>query len=143
MLLVRSTSLFLALDRLRSSSSGYISGAVLERFRDHPDVSNAEITAIVRNPRKAEKFKEFGINAFVGSFSDAKLVEDLTAAADVVVDIVGRIILSRFHGNLRRLYFRRMQTILTALKVCFAASKEGFKRQENLRSSSILSVFHA
>ncbi|EKM80125.1 hypothetical protein AGABI1DRAFT_57587 [Agaricus bisporus var. burnettii JB137-S8] len=67
-------------------ATGYIGSSVLERFLDHPDASNFEFTALVRDPRKAEKFKQFGINATVGSFDDAQLVEDLTAAADVVVD---------------------------------------------------------
>lgn len=61
---------------------------MLERFHDHPNASTFEITTIVRNPQKAEKFKEFGINAAVGSFEDVKLLQDLTAAADVVVDAV-------------------------------------------------------
>ncbi|KAF9449168.1 NAD(P)-binding protein [Macrolepiota fuliginosa MF-IS2] len=69
-----------------TGATGYIGGSVLERLQSHPDTSSFEITAIVRSAQKAEGFKKFGVNAVVGSFSDAQLLEDLTAAADVVVD---------------------------------------------------------
>ncbi|KAF9443686.1 NAD(P)-binding protein [Macrolepiota fuliginosa MF-IS2] len=71
-----------------TGATGYIGGSVLERLQNHPDASNFEITAIVRSAQKAEGFKKFGINAVVGSFNDAKLLEDLTAAADIVFDTV-------------------------------------------------------
>ncbi|KAF7775995.1 hypothetical protein Agabi119p4_4388 [Agaricus bisporus var. burnettii] len=70
-------------------ATGYVGSSVLERFLDHPEANNFEFTALVRDPRKAEKLKQFGVNAVVGSFDDAKLVEDLTAAADIVVDMGG------------------------------------------------------
>lgn len=68
--------------------TGYIGGSVLERLLDHPDAHSFEITALIRSPEKAEKFKEFGVNSVVGSFNDTQLIEDLTAAADVVFDTV-------------------------------------------------------
>ncbi|KAF9453418.1 NAD(P)-binding protein [Macrolepiota fuliginosa MF-IS2] len=68
--------------------TGYVGGFVLERLQNHPDASNFEITAMVRSAQKAEEFKKSGVNAVVGSFSDAKLLEDLTAAADIVIDVV-------------------------------------------------------
>jgi len=71
-----------------TGATGYIGGSVVDRLLKHSDASTFEITAIVRNPEKAEKFKGFGVNAVVGSFSDAQLLEDLTAAADIVIDTV-------------------------------------------------------
>jgi len=71
-----------------TGATGYIGGSVLERLLDHPDAHNFEITTLVRSHEKAEGFKKFGINTVVGSFSDTQLLEDLTAAADVVIDTV-------------------------------------------------------
>jgi len=69
-----------------TGATGYIGGSVLEHLQNHPDAGNFEITAIVRSAQKVEGFKKLGVNAVVGSFSDAKLLEDLTAAADIVID---------------------------------------------------------
>lgn len=71
-----------------TGATGYIGSSVLERLQSHPDADKFEITALIRSPQKAEGFKEYGVNTVVGSFSDTKLLEDLTAAADVVVDTV-------------------------------------------------------
>jgi len=71
-----------------TGATGYIGGSVLERLLDLPDAHTFEITVLIRSPEKAEKFKKFGVNSVVGSFNDAKLLEDLTAAADVVFDTV-------------------------------------------------------
>jgi len=71
-----------------TGATGYIGGSVLERLLDHPDARNFEITALIRSAEKAEQFKKFGVNAVVGSFNDVQLLEDLTAAADVVFDTV-------------------------------------------------------
>lgn len=75
---------------IRCFNQGYIGSSVLERLQNYTDASTFEITAIVRSPQKAEKFRQFGVNAVVGSFDDADLLEDLTAAADVVFDTVRR-----------------------------------------------------
>lgn len=71
-----------------TSSQGYIGGAVLEQFLDHPDTATFEFTVLVRSPEKAEKFKTLGINAVVGSLSDLTLVEKLASEADVVIATV-------------------------------------------------------
>jgi len=71
-----------------TGATGYIGGSVLERLLDHPDADTFEITVLVRSPEKAENFKKFGVNPVVGSFNDTQLLEDLTAAADVVFDTV-------------------------------------------------------
>ncbi|KAJ3566140.1 hypothetical protein NP233_g7179 [Leucocoprinus birnbaumii] len=71
-----------------TGATGYIGASVLERLQNHPDAKNFEITALIRSQQKAEGFKKFGINAVVGSFNDAKLLEDLTADADIVFDTV-------------------------------------------------------
>ena len=77
--------------RLTKLPEGYIGSSVLERLQSHPDADKFEITALIRSPQKADKFKEYGVNTVVGSFSDAKLLEDLTAAADIVVDTASEI----------------------------------------------------
>lgn len=71
-----------------TGATGYIGGSVLDRLLRHKDANNFEITAIIRNAQKAEGFKQYGVNTVVGSFSDVQLLEDLTAAADVVFDTV-------------------------------------------------------
>jgi hypothetical protein len=58
---------------------------VLLRFLKHPDASSFNITVLVRSAEKAEKLKAFGVNPVLGSHSDAPLVEELTAQADVVI----------------------------------------------------------
>ena len=45
-------------------------------------------------PDKAEKLKAFRVHPVIGSHSDAPLVEELTAQADVVIAIVCTIPLS-------------------------------------------------
>ncbi|KXN91707.1 hypothetical protein AN958_12559 [Leucoagaricus sp. SymC.cos] len=80
---------------LITGATGYIGGSVLERLLNHPNASSFEITALIRSQPKAGKFKEFGVNAVVGSFTDAKLLEDLTAAADIVIDTVGPLVSNR------------------------------------------------
>jgi len=81
--------------RLTKLPEGYIGSSVLERLQNHPDAEKFEITALIRSPQKADKFKEYGVNTVVGSFSDAKLLEDLTAAADIVVDTASEICVTR------------------------------------------------
>ena len=67
---------------------------MLSRFLKHPDSSSFDITVLVRSPDKAEKLKAFGVHPVVGSHSDAPLVEELTAQADVVIATVRTIPLS-------------------------------------------------
>ncbi|KAF7348993.1 hypothetical protein MVEN_01420300 [Mycena venus] len=64
---------------------GYIGGSVLARFLLHPKADTFQFTVLVRDPKKAEKFKDLGVNAVVGSHSDAPLVEKLASEADVVI----------------------------------------------------------
>jgi len=78
-------------EKLTKLPKGYIGSSVLERLQSHPDADKFEITALIRSPQKADKFKDYGVTTVVGSFSDAKLLEDLTAAADVVVDTASEI----------------------------------------------------
>jgi D-arabinose 1-dehydrogenase-like Zn-dependent alcohol dehydrogenase len=51
-------------------------------------ISNWNITAIVRKEEKAQKLKQLGVNAVVGSHNDASLVEKLAAEADIVITAV-------------------------------------------------------
>ncbi|KAJ7484160.1 hypothetical protein FB451DRAFT_1231665 [Mycena latifolia] len=68
-----------------SGATGYIGGAVLARFLQHPDASNFEFTLLVRDPRKAESFRGLGFIAIVGSLSDDELLERLASEADVII----------------------------------------------------------
>ncbi|KAJ6571112.1 hypothetical protein B0H19DRAFT_1255111 [Mycena capillaripes] len=65
--------------------TGYVGGTVLTRFLAHPHADTFQFTVLVRDPKKAEKFRDLGIKAVVGSHSDAKLVEKLASEADVVI----------------------------------------------------------
>ncbi|KAF7336223.1 hypothetical protein MVEN_02170100 [Mycena venus] len=68
-----------------TGATGYIGGSVLTRFLEHPHAGTFQFTVLVRDPKKAEKFKELGVNAVVGSHTDAALVEKLASEADVVI----------------------------------------------------------
>ncbi|KAJ7786956.1 NAD(P)-binding protein [Mycena olivaceomarginata] len=70
---------------LLTGATGYIGGSVLARFLAHPHADMFQFTVLVRDPNKAEKFKELGVNAVVGSHTDAALVEKLASEADVVI----------------------------------------------------------
>ena len=72
-----------------TSSLGYVGSSVLSVFLDHPDRTNLNITALVRNADKAEKLtKDFGINVVVGDHTDATLLEKLTSETDYFVGVV-------------------------------------------------------
>jgi uncharacterized protein YbjT (DUF2867 family) len=68
--------------------AGYIGGTVLARFLAHPRADTFQFTVLVRDPKKAEKFKDLGVKAVVGSHKDAQLVEKLASEADVVIATV-------------------------------------------------------
>lgn len=72
---------------LLTGATGYAGGSVLERLIHHPDAGNFDITILVRSSEKAKKFSEFGLNTVVGSFCDGKLLEELTAASDIVFNV--------------------------------------------------------
>lgn len=79
---------------------GYIGGAVLERLLNHPDFARFQITAVVRSAEKAEKLNKLGVDVVVGSHSDADIVTDLAAKADVVFSIVSTLFSpSFFHAS--------------------------------------------
>lgn len=67
---------------------------------NHPDFARFKITAIVRSAKKAEKLKKLGIDVAVGSHSDADLVTDLAAKADVVFTAVSAPFLVARCGDL-------------------------------------------
>jgi hypothetical protein len=68
--------------------AGYIGGAVLTRFLQHPNAASFEFTLLVRNAEKAEGFRRMGLNTFVGSLADEALLERLSSEADVVIATV-------------------------------------------------------
>ncbi|KAJ7255790.1 hypothetical protein B0H12DRAFT_1112886 [Mycena haematopus] len=68
-----------------TGATGYIGGSVLTRFLAHPRTDTFQFTVLVRDPKKAEKFKDLGVKAVVGSLSDVPLVEKLASEADVVI----------------------------------------------------------
>jgi len=68
---------------LFTGATGYVGSSVLSVFLDHPDRTNLNITALVRNSEKAEKLrKDFGINVIVGDHTDAALLEKLASETD-------------------------------------------------------------
>ncbi|KAJ7122484.1 NAD(P)-binding protein [Mycena crocata] len=66
-------------------ATGYIGGAVLTRFLTHPHARAFRFSALVRDPRKAAKFRDLGVRAVVGSLSDSGLVQRLASEADIVI----------------------------------------------------------
>ena len=68
--------------------TGYIGGSVLARLLAHPDAKNYDITVLVRSKDKAKKFENFGVRAIVGSFTESKLVEELSEQAHAIFSIV-------------------------------------------------------
>jgi uncharacterized protein YbjT (DUF2867 family) len=67
---------------------GYIGGSVLARFLERHDIDNYRITALVRSPEKANKLKELGVNAVIGSHSDEAFMESVASEADVIIATV-------------------------------------------------------
>ncbi|KAJ7255829.1 NAD(P)-binding protein [Mycena haematopus] len=70
---------------LLTGATGYVGGSVLAQFLAHPRADTFQFTVLVRDPKKAEKFKDLGVKAVVGSHSDAALVERLASEAAVVI----------------------------------------------------------
>ncbi|KAF7325704.1 hypothetical protein MKEN_00420600 [Mycena kentingensis (nom. inval.)] len=70
---------------LLTGATGFIGGSVLNRFLARPDASSFEFTVLVRDPKKADKFRTLGINAIVGSHSDAPVMEKAASEANVVI----------------------------------------------------------
>jgi len=63
------------------------------RFLDSPGFKDGstKLTVLVRNTDYAEKFKSMGVEVAVGSIADEELITRLSAAADVVLSMVGEI----------------------------------------------------
>jgi uncharacterized protein YbjT (DUF2867 family) len=55
---------------------------------NHKNAASFHVTALVRAAEKAEKLKTLGVDAVVGSYTDAALVEELASEADVVFSMV-------------------------------------------------------
>ncbi|KAF8205275.1 NAD-P-binding protein [Mycena galopus ATCC 62051] len=68
-----------------TGATGYIGGSILARFLEHPHADMFQFTVLVRDPQKAEKFKDLNVKAVIGSHSDHQLVEKLASEADVVI----------------------------------------------------------
>ncbi|KAJ7106230.1 hypothetical protein C8R44DRAFT_715092 [Mycena epipterygia] len=68
-----------------SGATGYIGGAVLARFLQHPNAANFEFTLLVRGAKKADAFRTMGFNTVVGSLADEDMLERLASEADVVI----------------------------------------------------------
>ncbi|KAJ7080176.1 hypothetical protein B0H15DRAFT_913557 [Mycena belliarum] len=69
-------------------ATGYVGGGVLARLIEHPNAQAFHITILVRDPKKAEILKKFGVHAVVvGSLKDTALVEKLASEANVVFGI--------------------------------------------------------
>ncbi|KAJ7593880.1 NAD-binding protein [Mycena floridula] len=72
------------IDVFMTGVTGYIGGAVLQRFLSSPYFSSMNVTALLRSSEKADKLQKYGVNAIVGSLKDLALVENLASLADVV-----------------------------------------------------------
>ncbi|KAF7316470.1 hypothetical protein MIND_00166100 [Mycena indigotica] len=70
---------------LFTGATGYIGGSVLNRLLSRPDASKFEFTAVVRDAKKAETLRSFGVKTVIGSHSDASLMEDLASKTDMVI----------------------------------------------------------
>ena len=55
-----------AVHSLEPVTSGYIGGSVLAKLLEHPKFSSFNVTAIVRDEKKAEKLRALGIKTAVG-----------------------------------------------------------------------------
>ena len=74
---------------LLTALQGYIGGTILARLLEHPKATSFRITALLRDPVKAEKLKSFGVEPIVGSLDDAEVVEKAAASdADIVIATV-------------------------------------------------------
>ncbi|KAJ6554640.1 hypothetical protein B0H19DRAFT_1210906 [Mycena capillaripes] len=69
-------------------ATGYIGGTVLGRLLHHPRAHEFRVSALVRDPIKAEKLKAFGVTPVLGDLNlDLDLLETLGKDADVVFSI--------------------------------------------------------
>lgn len=67
---------------------GYIGGTVLAKLLEHAKFSSFNITAIVRDEKKAAKLQALGVTPAIGSHSDKDFVEKLAEESDVVIATV-------------------------------------------------------
>ncbi|KAF9002122.1 NAD(P)-binding protein [Cyathus striatus] len=65
-------------------ATGYIGGSVLSQLLNRDDIKSLNITALVRSAEKAEKLRNLGVNAVIGSHFDLPLVEKLAKESEVV-----------------------------------------------------------
>ncbi|KAF8830396.1 hypothetical protein HHX47_DHR2000466 [Lentinula edodes] len=66
-------------------------GTVLTRFLRRPDISSFDIRLLVRSHEKAKSIQDLnlGVTVFIGSHTDAGLMEELTSQVDVVIATSG------------------------------------------------------
>ena len=69
-------------------SSGYIGGSVLNLLLSHPLYNTFQITVVIRDPAKENKFRSLGVKTALGSNSDHSLLQHLAYEADVVIACV-------------------------------------------------------
>lgn len=69
---------------LFTGATGYIGGAILDKFLARPDASSFDIRAVVRSPQKGEKLKALGITPLIGSHDDEQLMVKAASEVDVV-----------------------------------------------------------
>ncbi|KAJ8072715.1 hypothetical protein PM082_016274 [Marasmius tenuissimus] len=70
---------------LVTGATGYIGGAVVDKFLARPDAPSLDIRAVVRSPEKGEKLKAFGITPIIGSHDDEDLMVKAASQVDVVL----------------------------------------------------------
>lgn len=71
---------------------GYIGGAVLQLILQHPKASTFAITALVRDPAKAQLLEsKFGVKSVVGSLQGFDKLAELAENAHIVVHTVSTL----------------------------------------------------
>ncbi|KAH9480248.1 Oxidase ucsJ [Psilocybe cubensis] len=95
-----------------TGATGHIGGTFLMTLLKHKDVSNFQITALVRSEERGEKLKSLGINVVKGSYTDEDLsvLTNEAAKSDIVFAICDADTLPP------------TQAILKGLKINFEAS---------------------
>ncbi|EPS96185.1 hypothetical protein FOMPIDRAFT_1032505 [Fomitopsis schrenkii] len=68
-------------------ATGYVGGAVLSLFLQHPKTETFAITAPVRSPVKAKLIEQLGVKAPIASLDDHDKLESLASSSDVVFNI--------------------------------------------------------
>jgi nucleoside-diphosphate-sugar epimerase len=82
---------------LVTGSTGFVGGHLVEALRARGD----DVTALVRSPRKAERFIGTGIATMEGDLHDPEVLENAAAGKDVIFHVAG-VVAARDEGEFLR-----------------------------------------